>query len=161
MEGEYIISVLFSVWGGEHGMFKRGREGILVLTNKRIAFISKTDMDIDSWKREVDTQVKELYKNKDAIRVPKTYTLDMLNNDARYEKNVVIPLKSIVELSSEKKRWGTLLIIAFKNNNDSIIKYSFSVVRSWIRYPVADPIEHEHVDWDGWIRLARKHMDIA
>jgi hypothetical protein len=31
MEGEYIISVLFSVWGGEHGMFKRGREGILVL----------------------------------------------------------------------------------------------------------------------------------
>jgi len=106
MEGEYIISVLFSVWGGEHGMFKRGREGILVLTNKRIAFISKTDMDIDSWKREVDTQVKELYKNKDAIRVPKTYTLDMLNSDARYEKNVIIPLKSIVELSNEKKRWA-------------------------------------------------------
>ncbi len=161
MEGEYIISVLFSVWGGEHGLFKRGREGILVLTNKRIAFISKTDMDIDSWKREVDTQVKELYKNKDAIRLPKTYTLDMLNSDARYEKNVIIPLNSIVELGSEKKRWGTLLIVAFKNNSDSITKYSFSVVRSWIRYPVADPIEHEHVNWDGWIRLARKQMDIA
>lgn len=61
----------------------------------------------------------------------------------------------------KRRDGGTLLIIAFKNNNDSIIKYSFSVVRSWIRYPVADPIEHEHVDWDGWIRLARKHMDIA
>lgn len=161
MEEECILSVLFSVWGGEHGLFKRGREGILVLTNKRIAFISKTDMNIDSWKMEVDIQVKELHKNKDTIRVSKAYTLDMLNNDARYEKNIIIPLSSIVDLSSERKRWGTVLNIAFKNNhNDSISKYSFTVVRSWIRYPIVDPIEYEHVDWDWWIRLAREYMNI-
>lgn len=155
---EHILSVLFSVWGGEHGLFKRGREGILVLTNKRVAFISKTGMSMDSWKDEVNLQVKEMQSSKDAIRVPKSYTLDMLNSDAKYEKNLIIPLSSIVELSSERKRWGTVLNIKFKS--DAVIsKYSFTVVRTWIRYPVADPVEYEHVDWDGWIRSAKAYMN--
>lgn len=136
---------------------KRGREGILVLTSKRVAFISRTSMNVDVWKREVDSQVKELHRSKDPIRVSKAYTLDMLYNDIERDKvkNLSIPLSSIVEMSCEEKRYGSILRLVFSDDEGRSKRYTFTVVRSWIRYPVADPVEYEHVDWDRWIELAK------
>jgi hypothetical protein len=38
---EEIKGHLFWVWGGEEGLFKRGKEGMLVVTDRRLAFIMK------------------------------------------------------------------------------------------------------------------------
>ncbi len=155
---ESILSVLFSVWGVEEGLFKRGKEGILVLTNTKIAFISKTDMSMDEWKREVDAQIKDMHDNRDAIRLSKVYTLDRLNRDLKYEKNLVIPLDSVVYLGSESKRWGNVLKIIFKGKDREKV-YNFIVVRTWVRYPLADPIEYVQIDWDRWVRTAKEYKD--
>ena len=32
------------IWGEKEGFMKRGKEGMLVITDKRIAFITKTNM---------------------------------------------------------------------------------------------------------------------
>ncbi|MEM4286115.1 MAG: hypothetical protein QXS98_07820 [Candidatus Nitrosocaldus sp.] len=160
MEGEErILSTLYSVWGGEQGFMKRGREGILVLTSKRVAFISKTSMNVDVWKREVDAQIKELHRSKDPVRVSKVYTLDMLYRDLESDnaKNLNIPLSSIVEMDHEEKRHGSILRLVVKDDGGSK-RYTFTVVKSWIRYPVADPIEYEHVDWSRWIALAKTYV---
>ncbi len=162
MEGEErILSTLYSVWGGEQGFMKRGREGILVLTSKRVAFISKTSMNVDVWRREVDVQVKELHRSKDPVRVSKAYTLDMLYRDIESDKvkNLSIPLRNIVEMDYEEKRHGSILKLVFKDDEGSgSRRYTFTVVKSWIRYPVADPVEYEHVDWSRWIALAKTYM---
>jgi hypothetical protein len=155
---ESILSVLFSVWGVEEGLFKRGREGILVLTNTKIAFVSKTDMSMDEWKGEVDSQMKDMHDNRDAIRLSKVYTLDRLNKDLKYDKNLVIPLDSVVYLGSESKRWGNVLKIIFKGKDGEKV-YNFIVVRTWVRYPIADPIEYVQIDWDRWIRRAKECKD--
>lgn len=159
MEEERILSTLYSVWGGEQGFMKRGREGILVLTSKRVAFISKTSMNVDVWRREVDVQVKELHRSKDPVRVSKAYTLDMLYRDIESDKakNLSIPLRNIVEMDHEEKRHGSILRLVFKEDDGSR-RYTFTVVKSWIRYPVADPVEYEHVDWSRWIALAKKYI---
>ncbi|MFN4337179.1 MAG: hypothetical protein ACK4FV_06330 [Candidatus Nitrosocaldus sp.] len=162
MEGgeERILSTLYSVWGGEQGFMKRGREGILVLTSKRVAFISKTGMSVDVWKREVDTQVKELHRSRDPVRISKAYTLEMLNSDLENyrTKNLNIPLENIMEIDCEEKRYASILTLVFKDDNGSSKRYTFTVVRSWIRYPVADPVEYEHVDWSRWIALAKRYI---
>ncbi len=157
---ERILSTLYSVWGGEQGFMKRGREGILVLTSKRVAFISRTGMSVDVWKREVDAQVKELHRSRDPVRLSKAYTLDMLYSDLEsYKtKNLNIPLENIIDMSYEEKRYGSTLNLVFRDDYGNSKSYTFTVVRSWIRYPVADPVEYKHVDWGRWIALVKKYM---
>ncbi|MEM0367696.1 MAG: hypothetical protein QW572_07335 [Candidatus Nitrosocaldus sp.] len=157
---ERVLSILYSVWGGEQGFMKRGREGILVLTSKRVAFISKTGMGVDVWKREVDAQVKELHRSRDPVRISKAYTLDMLYSDLENyrTKNLSIPLENILEMYCEEKRYGSILRLVFRGDDGSSKRYAFTVVRSWIRYPLADPVEYEHVDWDRWIALAKMYI---
>ena len=41
---EQIKAHLVWIWGQEEGFMKRGTEGMLVVTDKRIAFITKTNM---------------------------------------------------------------------------------------------------------------------
>ena len=36
------------IWGEKEGFMKRGKEGMLVITDKRIAFITKTNMTYGS-----------------------------------------------------------------------------------------------------------------
>lgn len=158
MEGERILSTLYSVWGGEQGFMKRGREGILILTSARVAFISKTGMSVDVWKREVDAQVREMRMSRDPIRVSKAYTLEMLHGDLGHDKNLSIALSSIVDMGYEEKRYGSVLTLRFRDDDGASRVYRFMVVRSWIRYPVTDPVEYEHVDWSRWISLAKVYM---
>ena len=40
---EQIKAHLVWMWGEEEGFLKRGKEGMLVITDRRIAFISKTN----------------------------------------------------------------------------------------------------------------------
>ncbi len=154
---EQIISVLFAVWGTEEGFFKRGREGMLILTSKRLAFVSKTKMNINWWRDEVERQVKDFKQSINAIRVSDEYTLERLAKDLEEESNLNIQLKQITNVKSEDKNWGSEMMIRFKID-DKDKTYKFAMVKGWATYPIKDPISFLYINWQPWINAARSHM---
>lgn len=152
-----MISVLFSVWGTEQKFLKRGREGMLILTTKRIAFVSKTQMNIEWWKDEVDRQLKDMARSRSAVRASEQYTLERLGRDLQEEDNLNIPLKNVESVSCEEKRWGGELELKFSVDGKTKT-WKFAIVKGWTSYPVKDPIGFLDVDWKPWVEAARSYM---
>lgn len=153
-----MLSALFSVWRTEEGLFKRGKEIILILTNKRIAFVSKTKMSKGLWESELTKQVKIFRSSGDTVRVPKGYTLQVLQKDLEDENNMSVPMNQIMNIEGESKRWGSQLKIKFKDDDGKVRAYKFAVVRMWTRYPVKDALAFEDPNWQPWINTARSFM---
>ena len=154
---EQIISVLFSVWGTEKGLFKRGREGMLVLTSKRIAFVSKTKMNINWWRDEVKMQLKSFKQSSNTIRVSDEYTIERLTRERLDETNVNISIKQVLVVEFEQKRWGSELKIKFEQNG-GVKMHKFAIVKGWTTYPVKDPVAFLYVDWKPWISALKSNM---
>jgi len=154
---EQVISVLFSVWGKEEGLFKRGREGMLILTSKRIAFVSKTKMNMSWWRDEVERQLKAFVKSNNTIRVIEEYTPERLARDLQDESNMNIQMKQVAGLELANKHWGSELKLKFGQDN-KVKTYTFAIVKGWTTYPVKDPIAFLDVDWQPWINAAKSYL---
>jgi hypothetical protein len=154
---EQIISVLFAVWGTEEGFFKRGREGMLILTSKRIAFVSKTKMNINWWRDEVERQIKDFKQSINTIRVSDEYTLERLSKDLEEEGNLNIPLRQVASIGSEDKGWGSEMKVKFMIDGKDKT-YKLAMVKGWATYPIKDPISFLYVNWQPWINAARSYM---
>ncbi|RMF31394.1 MAG: hypothetical protein D6752_02270, partial [Candidatus Nitrosothermus koennekii] len=154
-EDEKIISTLYSVASHSGGFFSRNRECILCLTNRRIAVIYKTDMKASRWQNDLDKQ-KDAFKKGEISTIRKaSYTIEDLNTDLDYEENLNIPFDNIIEIKSEKKRWGPELKIVFKEKKKHAKSLNFALVKNWIRYPLPDPIEYEKPDWEPFINAVK------
>lgn len=157
-EDEVIISTLYSIAAHSGGLFSRNKECMLCLTNKRIAVIYKTEMNSVRWHKALDEQ-KDAFKKGDKSVIRKgRYTIVDLNTDLDLEDNLNIPFENIVELKSEKKRWAPELKITFRERRKRAKSINLALVRSWVRYPLPDPIEYEKADWDHFIEVARSYM---
>jgi hypothetical protein len=152
---EKINVHLVWIWGEEEGFMKRGKEGMLVVTDRRIAFITKTNM---SYRIHEVHSLRQLKRFKDDVNVfypLEGYDIHDLENDLnKSDQNLEIPFRQIKEVTSEIKRWGTLLKVKVNVGDKSKI-YKFSIVKGWVKYPAKDPIEFHHVDWNPVINLIK------
>jgi len=152
-----VISVIFSVGGTEVGFFKHGKEGMLILTNKRVAFVSKTKMSLIWWQDEVKRQLKVFKQLNDTIRVSDEYTAERLGRDLEIESNLNIQLKLIISAEEKRRGWGSELKLKFRQNNQGRA-YTFAIVKGWTTYPLKDPIGFLNVDWCPWVNAIRTNM---
>lgn len=152
-----MISVLFSVWITEEGLFKRSKECMLILTNKRIALVSKTKMNLSWWRDEVDRQLKDFKRSNNTILLTDEYTPERLARDLLDERNMNMPLKQVTRLETEKKGWGSQLKLKFKQDNKTKV-YKLAIVKSWTTYPVKDALSFVDANWQPWINAARSYM---
>ncbi len=152
---EQIKGHLFWVWGGEEGFFKRGKEGMLVVTDRRLAFIIKTDMTYKMHESHSIRQLKRFEAGENIFRPAEGYKLENLKKDlAKSPDNLQIPFVQIVDVISEEKDWGTLLKV--KTNLGYKAKvFKFSIVKGWVKYPVKDPLEFQRMDWRPLISLVK------
>ena len=152
---EQIKGHLFWVWGGEEGLFKRGKEGMLVVTDRRLAFIIKTDMTYKMHESHSIRQLKRFEAGENIFRPAEGYKLEDLKKDlAKSPDNLQIPFVQIVDVISEEKDWGTLLKV--KTNLGYKAKvFKFSIVKGWVKYPVKDPLEFQRMDWRPLISLVK------
>ena len=98
-------------------------------------------------------QLKRFKDGEDVFRPIYGYTIkDLVNDLAISNKNLEIPYDKIVEILTEEKRWGTLLKVKFTSEG-KLETYTFSVVKGWVKYPLKDPIEFQHVDWNPLIQI--------
>ena len=152
---EQIKAHLFWVWGGEEGFFKRGKEGMLVVTDRRLAFLIKTDMTYKMHDSHSIRQLKRFEAGENIFRPAEGYKLEDLKKDlAKSPDNLQIPFVQILDVISEEKDWGTLLKV--KTNLGYKAKvFKFSIVKGWVKYPVKDPLEFQRMDWRPLISLVK------
>jgi len=144
------------IWGQEEGFMKRGKEGMLVITNMRIAFIMKTKMKYNVHEEYSLRQLRR-FKDGESVLLPieRYNELDLQNDLAESDKNLDIPSSRIIKISQEKKKWGTILKLKFVANEDTK-GYKFMVVKGWVKYPLKDPVSFQQLDWDPIIALMKK-----
>jgi hypothetical protein len=144
------------IWGQEEGFMKRGREGMLVITNMRIAFIIKTRMKYNVHEEYSLRQLRR-FKDGEPVLLPieRYNEMDLQNDLAESDKNVVIPFDKIIKIGQEKKRWGTLLKLEFVKDENTK-GYKFMVVKGWVKYPLKDPVSFQEMNWDPIMALIKK-----
>lgn len=144
------------IWGQEEGFMKRGKEGMLVITNMRIAFIMKTKM---KYRVHEEYSLRQLRRFKDGesvlMPVERYEEIDLQNDLAESDKNMDIPFDKIINIEQERKKWGTLLKLKFIEN-EGTRGYKFMVVKGWVKYPLKDPVSFQQLNWDPIIALIKK-----
>lgn len=153
---ENIKYHLFWIWGQEDGFMKRGKEGMLVITNLRIAFITKTKMKYNVHQEYSLRQLRRFKDGESVLQPVERYNeIDLQNDLDESDKNLDIPFSRIVKIEQEKKRWGTVLKLKFVENEDTK-GYKFMVAKGWVKYPLKDPVSFQQLDWDPIISLMMK-----
>jgi hypothetical protein len=144
------------IWGQEEGFMKRGREGMLVITNTRIAFIMKTKMKYNVHEEYSLRQLRR-FKDGESVLLPveRYEEIDLQNDLAESDKNMDIPFDKIINIEQERKKWGTLLKLKFIEN-EGTRGYKFMVVKGWVKYPLKDPVSFQQLNWDPIIALIKK-----
>lgn len=134
---------------------KRGKEGMLVITDRRIAFITKTNMTYRMHDVHSRRQLERFKEDENVFRPLEGYKTKDLENDLdKSDENLEIAFSLILDITSEVKRWGTLLKVKVRMVDKSKI-YKFSIVKSWVKYPAKDPIEFQRVDWNPLITFLK------
>ncbi|MGI0029049.1 MAG: hypothetical protein ACREAQ_04960 [Nitrososphaera sp.] len=152
---EQIKAHLFWIWGEEEGFLKRGKEGMLVLTDRRLAFISKTEMTFKMHDTHSIRQLNRFKNNENVFRPAEGYKLEHLEKDLdKSPDNLEIPFSQVLDLTSEEKRWGTLLKVKM-NLGDKSKLYKFSIVKAWVKYPAKDPLGFQRMNWSPLINLVK------
>lgn len=135
---------------------KRGKEGMLVITNLRIAFITKTKMKYNVHQEYSLRQLRRFKDGESVLQPVERYNeIDLQNDLDENDKNLDIPFSRIVKIEQEKKRWGTVLKLKFVENEDTK-GYKFMVAKGWVKYPLKDPVSFQQLDWDPIISLVKK-----
>lgn len=152
---EQIKAHLFWVWNEGEGFLKRGKEGMLIITNRRVAFISKTDMTFKMHETHSLRQAKRFEANENVFRPAEGYKLEHLERDLdKSSDNLEVPFNQIMDIASEEKDWGTLLKVKV-NQGDKNKTHKFSIVKGWVKYPAKDPIGFQKMDWTPLINLVK------
>ena len=158
MWDEVIKAHLVWIWGEEEGFLKRGKEGMLVITDRRIAFISKTNMTYRIHDVHSIRQLKRFKEGENVFRPLEGYQVKNLEDDLnKSDENLELPFRQILDITQQEKRWGTLLKVNANLIDKSKI-YKFSIVKSWVKYPLKDPIEFQHMDWTDLINLFKTSL---
>lgn len=153
---EQIKAHLVWIWSQEEGFMKRGKEGMLVVTDSRIAFITKTNMSYRVHDIHSLRQLKKFKEGGNIFKPLEGYGIKNLDDDLKKSaENYDIPFNQILDITSEEKRWGTLLKIKI-NLGIKSKTYKFSIVKGWVKYPLKDPVEFQHVNWFPVINLFKE-----
>src|SRR5574338_451251 len=144
---EKIQAHLLSIWLGEKKLFSKSKECMFFLTNKHVMFVSKTEMTTNWWKPAVQRQIMMLMKNpEDTMLIHDGYSEKNLTLDLENDKNRVFTFEDIIDVSSEEKAWGTVLLLKIRDGEKER-KFELSIVKDWVTYPVRDPVKFLKVNW--------------
>ena len=152
---EQVKAHLFWIWWEQEGFMKRGKECMLVITDKRLAIITKTEMSSRMHHTYSLRQNNRFEAGDNYFRPAEGYKVEQLEKDLdKSPDNIEILFRQIMDVTSEDKRWGTLLKVKINLGDTSKI-YKFSIVKGWVKYPAKDPLQFQKVDWTPFITLVK------
>ena len=153
MESEEKIQAhILSVWKEGRGFFGgKGKEGMLILTNKRLLFIKKTEAGMKWWGAIRTRQTVRLLQSKDVMFVEDGYGEEKLRRDLENKKNQKISFNNILCVEVKEKVWGNVLFLDIIEDGKEK-KFQFSIVQDWVKYPISAPMKYLKVDWSGFVK---------
>ncbi len=152
---EKIQAHILSVWKEGRGFFSgKGREGMLILTNRRLLFVKKTEAGMKWWGAIRTRQVVRLLQFKDVMVVEDGYTEESLRVDLENKKNQKISFNDILHIESKEKVWGSVLFLDIIEDSKEK-KIQFSVVQDWVKYPLSAPTKFLKVDWSKFVKYVK------
>ena len=130
---EKIQAHILSIWKESRGFLSgKGKEGMLILTNKRLLFIKKTEAGIKWWGAVRTRQTVRLLQSKDVMVVEDGYGEEKLRTDLENKKNQKISFDNILYIEAKEKVWGTVLLLDIIEGGKEK-KFQFSVVQDWVK----------------------------
>ena len=152
---EKIQAHVLSIWKENRGFFSgKGSEGMLILTNKNLNFIKKTEAAMRWWGAIRTRQVVRLLQSKDVMIIEDGYTEENLRVDLENKKNQKISFNNILQIESKEKVWGSVLFLDVIEDGKEK-KYQFSIVQDWVKYPLSAPTKFLKVDWSRFVKYIK------
>lgn len=159
---ERIIAHVVSVWRESKKFVSiGGREGMLLLTDRHLMFVHKTEAKMKWWQAVVQRQIVSLLKDKskNIMHTHDGYSEKDLKLDLENEKNTEIAFDDITKIGNKEEPWGSVLNIEYTKNGQKE-KFQFSVVQSWVKYPAKDPQKYLRVDWEPLVQYIKDHQKL-
>lgn len=152
---EKIQAHLVSVWRESKNFFSiGGKEGMLVLTEKHLMFVHKTEAKMRWWQAIRQRQVISFLKSKNTMIRHDGYNESNLMEDIKNKKNIQISFDDILNISYEEKEWGSILLLEYKKDGKQQ-KYQYSIAQDWVKYPVKEPTKYMKVDWEPFVQYIK------
>jgi hypothetical protein len=152
---EKIQAHLVSVWRESKNFFSiGGKEGMLVLTDKHLMFIHKTEAKMRWWQAIRQRQVISFLKSKNTMIRHDGYNESNLMEDIKNKKNIQLSFDDILNISHEEKEWGSILLLEYEKDGKQQ-KYQYSIAQDWVKYPVKEPTKYMKVDWEPFVQYIK------
>jgi len=159
---ERILAHVVSVWRESKKFLSiGGREGMLILTDRHLMFVHKTEAKKKWWQAIVERQIVDLLKDKskNIMTMQDGYSEKNLKIDLENEKNAEISFDDITKIEHKEEVWGSALNIEYTKIGQKE-KFQFSVVQGWVKYPAKDPLKYLRVDWEPLVQYIKDHQKL-
>ncbi len=152
---EKIQAHLVSIWRESKKFFSiGGKEGMLILTDKHLSFVFKTEARMKWWKAITQRQVINFLRSKDTMIRHDGYDEEELMNDLENEKNIEVAFDDISSISFQEKVWGSVLLLEY-DKNEKHEKFQYAIAQDWVKYPAKEPMKYMKVDWKPFVQYIK------
>ena len=152
---EKIQAHLVSVWRESKKFLSiGGKEGMLILTDKHLMFIHKTQAKMKWWQAIRQRQVINFLKSKNTMIRHDGYNESNLIEDMENEKNTQLSFDDILNITHEEKEWGSILVLEYEKEG-KLQKYQYSIAQDWVKYPAKEPTKYMKVDWEPFVQYIK------
>jgi len=158
---EEIQAHVVSVWREPKKFFSiGGKEGMLILTDRHLMFVHKTEAKVKWWQAIRERQVLNFLKTKNVMVVHDGYDEKQLMEDMKNQKNIELRFDDILEISFEEKDWGSVLFLEYEKDGKPE-KYQYSIAQDWVKYPAKEPTKYMKVDWEPFVNYIKERQRIT
>lgn len=158
---EQIHAHLVSVWREAKKFLSiGGREGMLILTDRHLCFVHKTEAKKKWWTAIVSRQVLKLMKSKNTMILHDGYKIEDVIKDLENPKNVELSFDDILQIRFDEKTWGSVLELEYVKNGKKE-KFQYSVAQDWVKYPAKEPTKFMKVDWEPFVSFIKERQRIT
>ena len=162
MDGdEEIRAHLVSVWREARKLFAvGGREGMLVLTDRHLSFVHKTEAKKRWWTSVVSRQTLKLLRSPGTMILHDGYGEADLGRDIKNPKNTHLAFDDILEIGFGEKAWGSVLELEYDKGGKRE-KFQYSIAKDWVKYPAKEPTGFMRVDWEPFVAFVRERQTVT
>jgi len=155
---EKIQAHIVSVWRESKKFFSvGGREGMLVLTDKHLSFVHKTESKMSWWKAITQRQVITFLKSKNTMIRHDGYNEEDLIGDVENSKNVELEFNEIDKIEFKEETWGSVLYLEYAKDGKKE-NFQYSVAQDWVKYPLKEPTKFLKVDWEPFVQYIKERQ---
>jgi len=155
---EKIQAHLVSIWRESKKFFSiGGREGMLILTDRHLMFVHKTEAKKKWWGAIRARQTVQFLKSKNTMIIHDGYNENILKEDLENKKNIELRFDDILNISNEEKTWGSILLIDYERNGKHE-KHQYSIAQDWVKYPIKEPTKFMKVDWEPFVEYIKSRQ---